>query len=88
MNVNLMAAISLVVIISLFVVLVGYLRKLTRLLVRTGSNLEATLSITTDIRGHCEQISPGVDAMNTNLYGVAAGLSMVGDAAEERATRC
>lgn len=79
-----MASVSLIIIISLFAVLIAFIDNLTRVLRRTGANLEEALAVTAAIRGHCEQISPGIDAMNMNLYSVAAGLQNVGDATEQR----
>ena len=87
MNIPLMAIVSLIVIVSLFIVLVGFISNLTRVLRRTGRNLEEALVVTTAIRVHCEKINPGIDAMNNNLYLVAAGLQNVGDATEERVAR-
>lgn len=87
MNLTLMAVISLAVIIWLFVVLVGFINNLTRVLRRTGANLETALEVTAAIRVHCEQIAPGINAMNGNLYVVAAGLQNVGDATEQRVAR-
>lgn len=85
MNTTLMAVLSLAVIISLFVVLVGFISHLTRTLGRTGANLARALDITTTIRHDCENVDTGIQAMNMNLYRVAAGLSNVGDATEKRA---
>lgn len=87
MNVPLMATVSLVVIITFFGVLLGFINNLTTVLRRTGENLRQALSVTAAIRGHCEQIAPGIDAMNSNLYVVAAGLQNVGDATEQRVAR-
>lgn len=87
MNLDLMAAISLIVIISLFAVLIRFINNLTRTLRNTGTNLHEALRVTTEIRMHCERVETGITAMNTNLYGVAAGLSNVGNAAESRAAQ-
>lgn len=87
MNIPLMAIVSLVVIISFFGVLLGFINNLTKVLRRTGENLREALFATAAIRGHCEQISPGIDAMNSNLYVVAAGLQNVGDATEQRVAK-
>lgn len=84
MNIPFMAIVSLIVIISLFVVLVGFINNLEKVLRHTGMNLQEALSVTADIRRHCELISPGIDAMNSNLYLVAIGLTGVGDATEQR----
>ena len=86
MNTNLMATLSLVVIIALFAVLVGFVQYLTRTLARTGNNLASSLAVTTTIRQNCENIVDSVLALNSNLNAAAAGLTTVVGSAKQRAT--
>lgn len=85
MNTNLMAVLSLVVIVALFVVLVGFVQHLTQTLTRTGNNLVSALAVTTTIRQNCENIVDGVLRLNKNLNAAAAGLTTVVSSATQRA---
>lgn len=85
MNSNLMAVLSLVVIIGLFAVLIGFVNYLTQTLTRTGNNLVSALAVTTSIRQDCESIVQGVLALNRNLNAAAAGLVTVAGSAKQRA---
>lgn len=85
MNTNLMAALSLAVIVAFFSVLVGFVRLLTQTLTRTGDNLVNALAVTTTIRQNCDSIVGGVLTLNKNLNAAAAGLTTVVGSANQRA---
>lgn len=85
MNSNLMAGLTIVVVIALFAVLIGFVRYLTLTLENTGGNLVEALSVTTTIRQDCENIVSGVLALNKNLHAAAAGLGAVVNAAQQAA---
>ncbi|KRA27233.1 MULTISPECIES: hypothetical protein [unclassified Nocardioides] len=85
MNTNLTSALSLIVVVALLAVLVGFVRHLTGVLNRTGKNLVDALAVTTTIRQDCEQIVGGVLALNVNLNAAAAGLNAVTSSAQRRA---
>ena len=79
------AFISILIVATFYGVLNLFLGRLAGLLRSIAARLAIVSDTADGIRVHCELISPGIDAMNTNLYGVAAGLSDLGDAAESAA---
>jgi len=85
MNTNLMAVLSIVVVIAFLAVLVGFVQHLTQTLTRTGRNLVSALTVTTAIRQNCERIIDGVVGLNKNLNTAAAGLTGLVSSAKQRA---
>lgn len=85
MNDNLMAVLSLAVIVAFLAVLIGFVQHLTQTLTRTGKNLVTALSVTTSIRQNSESIVDGVLGLNKNLQAAAAGLTGLVGSAQQRA---
>jgi hypothetical protein len=79
------AFISIVIVAAFYGVLNLFLERLASLLRSIAARLAIVSATAAAIRGDCELIGPGIDAMNTNLYGVASALSDLGDAAESTA---
>jgi hypothetical protein len=74
---------SLVAAIAFFAVLCGFVLRLGSVLREVAAQLAVVRTAAGQMREYGEVISPAVDGMNQNLYGVAANLSAVGDAAED-----
>lgn len=78
---------SLAVLIGFFAVICGFLHSLRRVLANAANRLSAVSATTNDIRRSCATVGPAIRSMNTNLYGVAANLTEVGDQSEALAER-
>lgn len=80
-----LATLSLIVAGAFFAVLCGFLVHIGNVLAAVAARLSNVRGAATRMRGDCALISPSVDAMNQNLYEVAAQLAEVGDASEQLA---
>lgn len=87
MNTNLMAVLSLAVILALVAVLLYFVGAVTRRLEHTGTILRSGKVIAGNIRKDCESIIQGVVALNNNLGVAAGGLGAAAQAANAAAGR-
>lgn len=74
--------VSLVVAAAFFAVLCGFVVRLAGVLAGVADKLGVVRVSVDRMRDDCTLISPAVDAMNQNLYRVAAELAELGDLAE------
>lgn len=87
MNTNLMAVLTLAVILAFVGVLLAFVQHITRTLQHTGTILVSGKAIAGNIRRDCESIVSGVLALNKNLGIAAGGLTTVAETATRAATR-
>jgi hypothetical protein len=82
---TLLAVLSIIAAAVFFAVLCGFLLRLGKRLGSVAAKLANVHAAATQMRNDCALISPSVEAMNQNLYEVAAQLSDLGDVSERLA---